>query len=1301
MRFSAAFALLTLLTNTWVNAQSNASPAEAPERWLFKDVPTSLEEAPKWAQHMYAGTANFHEVVDMREEWWRDRPYEKTLHERNFKHWLMHVEHRVAPDGSITDAGTWAAEAFSQVGTAAEASLAPVWEPIGPFETRNNGSQGNFPVSWQCNVYCFDQCSSDPDVAIAGIEAGDLFKTTDRGLTWNAVTLDVPGIRTVTQCAVAPSSPSTLFFVSNNTVYGSTDGGSSWDLLHNLGSGANQMTVHPTQPLEVFVATHAGLQRSQDGGETWSTVIDGIVWDVRFHPTDASTVYALVHQQSPNRCTFHRSDDGGDTFTQYDAGYFIPADQATADDDGGRLGISPADPDRVYAALIGKGKASDTGWIALYRSDDRGDNWTNPNGQDGAPYDPDIHPSLATSNMNGTGIYQGFYDFGVAVSHTDADRVWVGVMGLNQSDDGGITWQRIGAYGAGAYDIGWVHPDIQDLHVEGNDVWVATDGGLNYSSDDLTTHESRKYGIYNTTLWGYSQGWNTDVQTGGRYHNGNMGYRQEFGTGQHLRLGGAEAPTGYVNPLDASELRFSDIGDLRLPTALNGTPTGIGNLSLYPTESYVDSRSSELVHDPVYADHLALGNGSGFYRSWDGGADFTLVHDFGSGSVLEIEQGRNDRDVFVAVVRSGGACTLHKTTDGGDSWTALSGIPANWSSMEVAMNPADDSEIWVIRADGDQVRQSTDGGASWSDVGAGLEGEGLRDVVCLGGAGVVVVTTTGAHFREAGATEWSDYATGLPARWAPFECIPFYRDAVLRVGDKGKGVWQTEFPFTPAPLAQPMTANPEVFCAQDTVAFDCHSLLVHEGASWSWSFEPEPSYISNPQARNPSVVFGAGGTYDVSLTVTDAEGNTDTRSELGMVQVGPASACEASGIPGMALACSGSNGYGLTHDLGLETNTFTAMAWVKPDGIQPAYTAIVIAGGNGGGFNFRNNNELGYHWPNGAWWWSSGLTVPEGEWSHVAMTAAPDGIRLYLNGVEAHHNFSPGLGQQDSQFLGSYRGWGSRNMVGSLDEVKIWNRTLSAEEVREHRHLTIPQSTVASDPDLVAYYQFNEDTYFLVNKVGVSEHGVFVGPASLAPSQAVVGSGVLDRVNISAAGLHPLPTVGGHIDVPDGASTPGGDVVVNRLDPSPHAPHDQSISTGYWVVDTYGDGAFDTSTDWALGIPEGTIAPWAQGLAEVGVVQRDAASSGAWSAPCDATAVDSQVLISGACGPLTNAQYALTSGMCPGDLDGDSHVGVSDVLLVLAEFGCSSDCTTGDANSDGSVDVNDVLFLLSLFGTWC
>ena len=54
--------------------------------------------------------------------------------------------------------------------------------------------------------------------------------------------------------------------------------------------------------------------------------------------------------------------------------------------------------------------------------------------------------------------------------------------------------------------------------------------------------------------------------------------------------------------------------------------------------------------------------------------------------------------------------------------------------------------------------------------------------------------------------------------------------------------------------------------------------------------------------------------------------------------------------------CAGSPQFGLTHDLEVETNTYTAMAWVKPNGTQPEYTGIIL-GGESAGTNFRPNNE--------------------------------------------------------------------------------------------------------------------------------------------------------------------------------------------------------------------------------------------------------------------------------------------------------------------------------------------------------
>jgi len=55
---------------------------------------------------------------------------------------------------------------------------------------------------------------------------------------------------------------------------------------------------------------------------------------------------------------------------------------------------------------------------------------------------------------------------------------------------------------------------------------------------------------------------------------------------------------------------------------------------------------------------------------------------------------------------------------------------------------------------------------------------------------------------------------------------------------------------------------------------------------------------------------------------------------------------------------------------------------------------------------------------------------------------------------------------------------------------------------------------------------------------------------------------------------------------------------------------------------------------------------------------------------------------------------------CLLDLNGDTIITVSDVLILLSEFGCLTGCTA-DINGDGQVTVADVLSLLGGFGTDC
>lgn len=65
-----------------------------------------------------------------------------------------------------------------------------------------------------------------------------------------------------------------------------------------------------------------------------------------------------------------------------------------------------------------------------------------------------------------------------------------------------------------------------------------------------------------------------------------------------------------------------------------------------------------------------------------------------------------------------------------------------------------------------------------------------------------------------------------------------------------------------------------------------------------------------------------------------------------------------------------------------------------------------------------------------------------------------------------------------------------------------------------------------------------------------------------------------------------------------------------------------------------------------------------------------------------------------------SCEYTSCGGSCLGDLNEDGSITVSDLLMILAEFGCVDACGA-DLDGDGSVSVADLLGLLSIFGGVC
>jgi hypothetical protein len=128
--------------------------------------------------------------------------------------------------------------------------------------------------------------------------------------------------------------------------------------------------------------------------------------------------------------------------------------------------------------------------------------------------------------------------------------------------------------------------------------------------------------------------------------------------------------------------------------------------------------------------------------------------------------------------------------------------------------------------------------------------------------------------------------------------------------------------------------------------------------------------------------------------------------------------------------------------------------------------------------------------------------VEIGEWNHVAISVTPgDSIRLYMNGAQvssrAINTVYPGA---TALGLGYSPNYGSE-IVGMLDEVRIWRRVRTAAEILENMHLSLP----AGDTDLAYNYSFNEAGPVL-HSSGASRDSITLNNAKLIPGTSPVGS---------------------------------------------------------------------------------------------------------------------------------------------------------------------------------------------------
>ncbi len=172
---------------------------------------------------------------------------------------------------------------------------------------------------------------------------------------------------------------------------------------------------------------------------------------------------------------------------------------------------------------------------------------------------------------------------------------------------------------------------------------------------------------------------------------------------------------------------------------------------------------------------------------------------------------------------------------------------------------------------------------------------------------------------------------------------------------------------------------------------------------------------------------------------------------------------QVSGKSGSALTFDGEGGYARVSDSSSlsVTGDLTISFWMKPTNISKGRQTIIEKAYDGefeitleddGGMSFYHGNGTDYY--NGADIYPSG-TFNNNEWFHVTVTrsTSDDTIKVYKNGEQVNSDtfsYQPSSTSQDV-IVGSREvswGWYPHWYKGKIDELAIFDRTLTKEEVK-------------------------------------------------------------------------------------------------------------------------------------------------------------------------------------------------------------------------------------------------------------
>ncbi len=490
-------------------------------------------------------------------------------------------------------------------------------------------------------------------------------------------------------------------------LYESTTSGNQWSKLYSFGSNIWSVTLDPITPSNVYVGTESGgLFQSTDNGGNWNNIspTSKQITDIVIDPKNNSILYASVNGDG-----IYKSTNQGSSWSLVTVG--LNNNQIYS------LAIDPSNSQILYAGGSG----------TVYKSQSGGLTWS-------ALYSPYSHITSIVIDPNNT------------------NNLFIGTLGgIYKSIDKGSNWNSM--------NNGLTNTKVHSLILSSSNssiLYAGTEGGLfksitggsswtlNLSPAGQTTVNSLCINSSNSnSVFAGCDGDGIFETTNG----GSVWTATNSGL-TNLNIWKIVADPQHANILYVG----TEVGGIFKTTDWGNTWTLMKQLQNVYTLA-VDNFNPNIVY--------AGTNGNGIYKSLDGGKTWSQFNNgLSNPQVWDIAIDPTNTTVLYVATQGG----VYKSADGAASWV-LAYSPFLEGCYSVAIDPSNTNTVYMGSGvyDG-PIKQSTDGGSSWSSFGSGIDFENIfalkviptnPSTVYAGGFGGSFTTYSGLFSLPYGFSNWT------------------------------------------------------------------------------------------------------------------------------------------------------------------------------------------------------------------------------------------------------------------------------------------------------------------------------------------------------------------------------------------------------------------------------------------------------------------------------------------------------------------------------------------------------------------